>query len=166
MLKAQIRAEDIRDLKHLMDAGLYAGRLLNADTLKGEFEEGGTRRKSFCEAMDIGESTLSTWLQTRRVPRMAALAYVLWLVVQKQSDDLHQREQQATEPYVIRDRDRYAVVQPGTGVGDEVVDRVLASGIETFALAKEIATVRSSRFRDVLDRAAYALWRYEEQYDD
>ena len=84
MLKAQIRSEDIRDLKHITDAGLYAERLLNADTLKGEFERGDARRKSFCEAMDIGESTLSTWLQTGRVPRMAALAYVLWLAIQNQ----------------------------------------------------------------------------------
>jgi hypothetical protein len=75
---------------------------------------------------------------------------------------LRQHEEQATEPYVIRDRDRYAVVQPATGIGDEAVDCVIASGIETLALAKEIATARSSRFRDVLDRAAEVLWQYEE----
>ena len=50
---------------------------------------------------------------------------------------MRQHEEQATEPYVIRDRDRYAVVQPATGIGDEAVDCVIASGIETLRLPKK-----------------------------
>ena len=166
MVRAQIRDEDVRGLKKLSDVAAYAERLLNADALKGEFDAGVSRRKSFCEALDIGESTLSTWLQAGRVPRMAAIAYVLWLVVQKLTDELRQHEELAAEPYVIRCRDTYAVVQPVTNKEDASVDCAIASSIETIELAQEIATARSQRFRKLHDQVIEVMWGYAEQFDD
>jgi hypothetical protein len=76
MLETKIRDDDITAFKQLSDAGRYADQLLSADILRQEFESGVIQRKSFCEALDIGESTLSTWLQTGHIPRVAAVAYV------------------------------------------------------------------------------------------
>jgi hypothetical protein len=59
----------------LSDAAQLASQLLTADSLRREFESGVCKRKLFCEALDIGESTLSTWLQSDRIPRVAAVAY-------------------------------------------------------------------------------------------
>jgi hypothetical protein len=162
----QIRKDDIHGLKELGDVRAYAERMLNANTLKEEFEGGVIRRKSFCEALDIGESTLSTWLQTGRVPRVAAVAYMLWLVTQKLRDDLRHREELGVEWYVIRCCDGYAVVKPADRDSGEPADRVVATGIESADLAQQIATAHSPRFREVLDQAIDALWNYEEQFED
>lgn len=164
MLMAQIRDTDIADFADLSHAAQYAGRWLTADTLRQEFESGGMRRKSFCEALDIGELTLSTWLQTGRIPRVAAVAYVLWLAVKKSGDEIRRRDELAGEPYVARCRDGYAVVQPADRATPKAIDQVIASGIETVERAQEIATARSQRFRNVLDRALEALREYEERY--
>jgi hypothetical protein len=139
---------------------------LSGQTLRQEFEGGVIGRKSFCAALDIGESTLSTWLQAGRIPRVAALAYTLWLAVKKLSSEIEERDELATELYVIRCRDGYAVVQPPNPASPEAVGHVIASGVETAELAREIAVARSSRFRKVLDRAVKALSAYEEQFED
>ena len=164
LLDTQIRYRDIAALKQLLDAGRYADQLLTADNLRQEFEGGAIRRKSFCEALDIGESTLSTWLQAGRIPRVAAVAYVLWLAVRKLANEIARRDELTAEPYVIRCRDGYAVVQPADSAVPDAIDQVIASGIETVELAQEIATARSRRFRKVLDRALDAVCAYEEQY--
>ena len=160
-LEEQIRDDDLAALKRLSDAGQYAEQLLTADKLRQEFESGIIRRKSFCEALDIGESTLSTWLQAGRIPRVAAVAYVLWLALEKAGNEIKRRDELETEPYVIRCRDGYAVVQPADRA--DAIDQVIANGIETVELAQEIAVTRSQRFRQVLDRALDALGEYEEQ---
>jgi len=48
------------------------------------------------------------------------------------------------------------------GVGDQAVDHVLASGIETIELANEIAIPRSSGYRNVLERVAQELWERDD----
>jgi hypothetical protein len=166
MLKEQIRSDEIAALKQLSDAGRYADRLLTAEILRQEFEGGVIRRKSFCEALDVGESTLSTWLQAGRIPRVAAVAYVLWLAVRELANEIDRRGELTGEPYVIRCRDGYAVVRPADSPAPDAIDQVIASGIETVELAQEIATPRSKRYRKVLDRALDALRAYEEQYDE
>jgi hypothetical protein len=70
----------------------------------------------------------------------------------------------AGEPYVARCRDGYAVVQPADRATPKATDQVIASGIETVERAQEIATARSQRFRNVLDRALEALREYDERY--
>jgi len=160
----QIQPDEVASLKQLSDAGRYADQSLTAEILRQEFEEGVIRRKSFCEALDIGESTLSTWLQAGRVPRVAAIAYVLWLAVRELGKELQLRDEWSAEPYVIRCGDGYAVVQPADRAGPEPIGRVIASGIETVGLAREIATARSKRFRKVLDRALTGLYELKEQY--
>src|SRR5581483_4880558 len=165
MLGLQLRNQDIIGFQQLSDAGVCANRLLTADILRQEFEEGVIRRKSFCEALDIGESTLSTWLQAGRVPRVAAVAYVLWLAVRKLANEIGRRDALTAEPYVIRCPDGYAVVQPADDTVPDAIDQVIASGNRAGDLAQEIATARSKRFRKVLDRALDALGAYEEQYE-
>lgn len=166
MLQTQIQNEDIVALKGLPEAGLYAERLLTADVLRQEFEGGVIRRKSFCDAFDIGESTLSTWLQAGRIPRVAAVAYVLWLSVKTLGDEVRQRGELAAELYVIRCRDGYAVVQPPDAATPDAIGHVIASGIDTVELARQIAVARSPRFRKVLDQAVNVLREYEEQFED
>jgi hypothetical protein len=165
VLEDQIRNRDVDAMRELSDAGLRADELLTANTLRREFEAGVTRRRAFCEALGIGESTLSTWLQTGRIPRVAAVAYVLWLVVRKLTKEIGRRDELTGEPYVVRCRDGYAVVRPADGAGSDAIDEVIAGGIETVELAREIATARSKRFRKALDRALDAVRAYEEQYD-
>jgi hypothetical protein len=166
MLTAQIRKDDIAAFDHLSDAGRYADQLLTSDVLRQEFERGIIRRKEFCEALDIGESTLSTWLQTGRIPRVAAVAYVLWLAVRKLANENEQRDELRSEPYVIRCRDGYAVVRPADSAVPDAIDQVIASGIETVELAQEIATARSKRFRKVFDRVLDAMGPYAEQFGE
>jgi hypothetical protein len=165
MLGTQIRDGDIGSVKQLSDVGRYADRLLTADALRQEFDSGVIRRKEFCEALDIGESTLSTWLQAGRIPRVAAVAYVLWLAVRKLADEIEQRDELTAEPYVIRCRDGYAVVRPADSAVPDAIDHVIASGIENVELAQEMAIARSKRFRKVLDQALFAVRAYEEQFD-
>ncbi len=166
MLHAQIQNGDVAALKQLSDVASYADRLVTADALRREFESGAMRRKPFCEALDIGESTLSTWLQTDRIPRVAAVAYALWLAFRKLESEIRRRDELAAEPYVIRCRDGYAVVQPADRAIPDAIDQVIASGIETVELARKIAIAHSQRYRKVLDRAIDALRAYEEQYDE
>ena len=162
----QIRKEDIIALTRFPEAGLYADRLLTADVLRQEFESGVIRRKSLCDAFDIGESTLSTWLQAGRIPRVAAVAYVLWLSLRKLRDEIQQLDEMAAEPYVVHFRGGYAVVQPPNPTTPDAIGRVIASGIDTVELAREIAVARSPLFRRVLDQAVGALREYEEQFED
>jgi hypothetical protein len=164
MLENRIQNRQLAKLASLADAGKLATELLAADTLRQEFESGVIRRKEFCEALDVGESTLSTWLQTGRIPRLAAVAYVLWLVVKKLRNEIARRDEAAAEPYVVRCGSGYAVVQPADT--PDAFGQVIASGIETAALAQQLAVVRSNRFDKVLGRALDALQAYEEQYDD
>ena len=166
MLTTQTRGGDIPTLKQLSDAGRYADQLLTADALRQEFEGGVIRRKEFCEALDIGELTLSTWLQAGRIPRVAAVAYVLWLAVRKLADEIAQRDELTAEPYVIRCRDGYAVVRPADSTVPDAIDQLIASGIETVELAREMATARSKRFRKVLDRTLEAMGPYAEQFGE
>jgi hypothetical protein len=165
MLEAQIREEDVAGIRQLSDAAQFASQLLTADSFRHEFESGACKRKAFCEALDIGESTLSTWLQTGRIPRVAAVAYVLWLFLKKLGNEIRQRDESAAEPYVVRCRDGYAVVQPADRASPDAIHQVIASGIETVELAQQIAVARSRRYRAVLDRSLDALSAYEEQYD-
>ena len=166
MLKFQIRGKDLSSIKSLSDAALYAEQLLGAEALKEEFESGVMRRKAFCQALDIGESTLSTWLQTGRIPRAVALAYVLWLSVKVITDEIRQRDDSLAQPIVVRSRDGYAVVQRGDEARGEEFGSIIASGIETAGLAREIASTRSPQFRKVLDQAIAVLRENEERLDD
>lgn len=161
MISAQIGVPDLLKLKSLGEASSYAENLVNSETLKAEFEGGVIRRKAFCEALEIGESTLSTWLQTDRIPRTATLAYVLWLAIKKQGNELRLRDQLATEPYVVHCGDTYLVVQPTNEPDRETVGQVIGR-FDTVERAREYAAVRSMTFRRVLDQAINALWEYEE----
>jgi hypothetical protein len=161
----KIRIKQAPKFEGLSEAAVFAERLLDANALRFEFESGAIRRKIFCEALDIGESTLSTWLQTGRIPRMAALAYVMWSIAQDRGAELQRRDEMATEPYVIRCQDAfpYAVVQPAPG-GD-TTNRVIAK-VETAELAQKFVVLRSTEFRKVHDHAIDILWEYAEQFED
>jgi hypothetical protein len=166
MLKDQIRESNLSDFNKLVDAGMFAERLLTSDALRQEFEGGAIRRKLFCEALDIGESTLSTWLQTGRIPRVAAVAYTLWLVVRKLAQEIQRRDELANELYVIRNRDGYAVVQPPVTATAGAVGNVIAAGIETLEIAREIAAAHSPSSRRMLDQAIKEFRNLSEQFDD
>jgi hypothetical protein len=88
------------------------------------------------------------------------------LAVNRLANEIWRRDELTAEPYVIRFRDGYAVVQPADRATPDAIDQVIASGIETVELAQQIAIARSKRFRKVLDRALDAVRAYEEQYDE
>jgi hypothetical protein len=156
MLELQIQDDDLAALNELPKAGAYAERLLTADILGQEFDGGVIRRKSFCETFGIAESTLSTWLHTDRIPRVAAVAYVLWLAFKKQRDEIKQRDELAAERFVIRCREGYAVVQPKHNANGIEVGHVIASGIETAESAREFIIYRKEANRAVEYLRAYA----------
>jgi hypothetical protein len=150
---------DPASFRHFEDVGPYAARLVTADFLKAQFDDFGTiRRKSFCEALDIAESTLSTWLQTGRIPRVVAVAYTLWLAHQ----NLRAKIDRYKEPQVVRWRDAYAVVRPPDLDQPDAVGQVIAGRIEDAEHARKIACDHSQWFREVLDEAIEML-RVSEQ---
>jgi hypothetical protein len=164
-LSGRIQKEELLGLRQLADAAVYAEKLVDADRLRAEFDSNTIRRKAFCEALGIGESTLSTWLQTNRIPRVASLAYFLWLALKFQSNELQRRDELAAEPFVIRYHDRYLVVQPSNAHEGDTAGETIGS-FERVEHARDFAVTHSKLFRKALDQAIDALGEYEQQFED
>ena len=88
------------------------------------------------------------------------------MAAKKMVDEVERLNELAAEPFVVRCRDGYAVVQPADRSTPDAIGQVIASSIETVELARKIAVGRSQRFRRVLDRALEALSAYDEQYEE
>jgi hypothetical protein len=141
-------------------AGPLAEELLTVEDLKAEFE-GGLRRKVFCEFLGIGESTLSTWLQSARIPRMAAISYVLLAAVRSSSGEISRQN----EPKVMKAPDGgfpFAVVVPS---GNSDVGRIVAMAAD-LQLARSFAGARSSAVARDLEDARLLLSERSENEGD
>jgi hypothetical protein len=112
--------------------------------LKSELQGGGPMsRKPFCEFMGIGESTLTGWLQSERIPQPAAVAYVLLLAAQQLQDQLTKLQKRQGEPRIISLAGKYAVVRFEESDDGESVGRIIASDISDLADARKIAFSQS-----------------------
>ena len=82
-LKEYLNIDVIADNLTVERTAEFCAGALDASTLFEELDFGPfSSRKTFCEYLGIGESTLTGWLKGERVPRMAKEAYVLLLAVQ------------------------------------------------------------------------------------
>lgn len=121
--------------------------------LKSELQgEGPMSRKPFCEFMGIGESTLTGWLQSDRIPQPAAVAYVLLLAAQQLQDQLATLEKRQGEPRIIALAGKYAVVRFEESGDGESVGRIIASDISDLAEARKIAFSQSEDMTHLLTR--------------
>jgi DNA-binding transcriptional regulator YiaG len=131
--------------------------------LKSELQGGGPlSRKPFCEFMGIGESTLTGWLQSERIPQPAAVAYVLLLAAQQLQDQLTKLQSRQGEPRIISLAGKYAVVRFEDGGDGESVGRIIASDISDLAEARKIAFSQSEDLTRLLTRHLELL---DEQID-
>ena len=94
-------------------------------------------RKTLCEYLGIGESTLSGWIKDGRVPRMAKNAIVLLMAQQLLADEV--RRLRATDLYVVRSGDHFQVCELQEDDEGELVGRVLADHIATIEDARLLA---------------------------
>ena len=121
--------------------------------LKSELQGGGPMsRKPFCEFMGIGESTLTGWLQSDRIPQPAAVAYVLLLAAQQLQDQVANLEKRQGEPCIIALAGKYAVVRFEQSGDGESVGRIIASDIADLAEARKIAFSQSEDLTRLLTR--------------
>jgi hypothetical protein len=121
--------------------------------LKSELQgDGPMSRKPFCEFMGIGESTLTGWLQSDRIPQPAAVAYVLLLAAQQLRDQVAKLEKRQGEPRIIALAGKYAVVRFEQSGDGESVGRIIASDIADLAEARKIAFSQSEDMNRLLSR--------------
>jgi DNA-binding transcriptional regulator YiaG len=121
--------------------------------LKSELQgDGPMSRKPFCEFMGIGESTLTGWLQSDRIPQPAAVAYVLLLAAQQLQDQVAKLEKRQGEPRIIALAGKYAVVRFEESGDGESVGRIIASDIADLAEARKIALSQSDDLTRLLMR--------------
>lgn len=125
----------------------------NSDVLRAELSGNGPlTRRAFCQLFGIGESTLTGWLQSERVPQSSAMAYALFLLA---SEALKLIER--NEPRVIDLPDGYAVVKFQAGDDGREIGALVASGIKELATAERLAFVQSSTFSDLISRQTELL---------
>jgi hypothetical protein len=102
--------------------------------------------------MGIGESTLTGWLQSDRIPQPAAVAYVLLLAAQQLQDQLATLEKRQGEPRIIALAGKYAVVRFEESGDGESLGRIIASDISDLAEARKIAFSQSEDLTHLLTR--------------
>jgi hypothetical protein len=157
-------------------AAEFCEAALDADTLVEELEEYGPfarRRKSFCEFLGIGESTLTGWLKEGRVPRAAKVAYVLLVGVNVLQAEVKRLHRDAHELKVIQDDETFHLVrfnadETGVSIGRIVARdipnaktaRVLAGSLKAFRMLQETRNV----IADMLERTENS--RYIEDLQD
>lgn len=159
MLQDRIKSEMFLD-GSFNAVGLLAEGLLSADDLKAEFE-GGVRRKAFCEFLGIGESTLSTWLQSGRIPRMAAISYVLLAAIRLLSKEMGRQK----EPFVLKAPDAgfpFAVVIPSN---DRTLGQIVAMAADYY-VAQSFAAAKSNEVANSIEYAKELLAERSENEGD
>lgn len=132
----------------------FADRLVaDPAVLRSElYGEGPLSRKRFCELFGVGESTLTGWLQTERIPQSAAVAYVLFLLSTRLLEQLQKNEAAQEQPSVVALHDGYAVVTPAKGEDGQQLGKLVASGISDLTAARRIAFAQSNDFEKILGR--------------
>ena len=91
-------------------ARCFAERLMTDPALlRAElYGDGPLTRKRFCELLGIGDSTLTGWLQTERIPQTAAVAYVMFLLSMRLLEAVEDIKADREQPRVVELRDGYA----------------------------------------------------------
>lgn len=103
-------------------------------------------RKTLCEYLGIGESTLSGWIKEGRIPRMAKNAIVLLEAQQLLAHRVRHLEAQldaaANDLRVTRSGDSYQVCEYREDAEGEIVGRVIADRVATLEDARLLASGR------------------------
>ena len=97
-------------------------------------------RKTLCEFLGIGESTLSGWIKDGRIPRMAKNAIVLLMTQQQLAAEV--RRLRDDDLHVVRSGDHYQVCDLHEDEEGEFVGRVIADRIPTLEDARLLASGR------------------------
>lgn len=135
------------------EIGKFCAGALDADILLEELEIDGPfalLRKRFCEFLDIGESTLTGWLKSQRVPQSAKVAYVLLVGMTMLQDEVNRLRQDAQDLKIVSDGETFQVVrfevdETGVSIGSIVARdipnvktaRVLAGSVKGFRMLQE-----------------------------
>lgn len=152
--------EDHMDLDALLElkpreVGEFCEGALDEDILVEELEEYGPfTRKSFCNFLGIGESTLTGWLKGGRVPRTAKVAYSLLVVMTELQAEVKRLRRDTHELKIVQDGETFQVVrfetdEKGVSIGSIVARdipnaktaRVLAGSVKAFRLLQETRDV-------------------------
>jgi hypothetical protein len=120
-------------------------------------------RKRFCQFLGIGESTLVGWIQTGKIPRAAAIAFVLYQNLLERSREAQALTLASLEPRVISQNGKFAVCEFKKRDDNELEGHIVASEIANFGTAYALAKGRSQKFKDLLNKASDTLSAYSEQ---
>ena len=135
MLKMEIFPEEILELKP-SSVGDYCESLLDSEILRQELlGEGPFGRKSFCTYLGIGESTLTGWLQSGRIPRVASVAYALFLALQVMQEEVRRLEQEAENLKVVETNGKHSICKFRQGEDGVVLGQVVAENIPDLGTA-------------------------------
>jgi hypothetical protein len=124
------------------------------------------RRKRFCQFLGIGESTFTGWVQAGRIPRAAAIAFVLHRNLRQRVQRIQTLTRDRLEPRVVAIDGKYALCEFIERDGGEVEGRLVATGISEETVARDIARHRSSAFGDLQARAIDTLRYYQDTEPD
>jgi hypothetical protein len=141
------------------------GSLLDPD---GKFDPAlvAVRRKRLCQFLGIGESTFTGWAQAGRIPRAAAIAFVLHQNLRRRAQRIQTLTRDRLEPRVVAMDGKYAVCEFVERDDGEIEGRLVATGIPEEAVARDIARHRSRAFADLQVRAIDALRNYRDVEPD
>ncbi len=138
------QALDLDSLLELdtLSVGQFCDDALNADALYEELEEYGPfapMRKLFCQFLDIGESTLTGWLKSGRVPRPARVAYVLLVGLQTLQAEIKKLRQDAQELKIVDSGENFQLVRFDTDDTGVSIGRIVARDIADAKTARVLA---------------------------
>lgn len=162
-------AQDIANLPldgSMEEVGNICERALMSDQGETDFSfigsPGGPSRKQFCQFLGIGESTLTGWMQAKRIPRAAAIALVSYWNLKERAGTIKRLVKEKAHPRVIAMDGKYAVCEFGKGEDGEPEGRIIAQGIPDYGIARAMARSRSVEFHKLLKSAANRLHEYYE----
>lgn len=154
MLSSEISAALVDGKSANAIASAFGKALMSAPKLlKAELQgDGPLSRKRFCEFLGIGESTLTGWLQTERIPQAAAVAYALLLATRALQARVNRLECSREEPRIIAIGDKYAVVRFESGKDERSIGRVIAGDIGDLITARQFAFSQSGDLPRLVER--------------
>lgn len=99
-------------------------------------------RKTLCEFLGIGESTLSGWLKGDRIPQMAKITLVLLEANRVLRDEIIRLRDEMADLKVVRRGQQFAVCEFLTDQEGETIGRVIADQIDDIEDARLLAGSR------------------------
>ncbi|MCH7710181.1 MAG: hypothetical protein IH903_00945 [Proteobacteria bacterium] len=153
----EIFSVDLLEIKP-SSVGDYCESLLDSETLRQELlGDGPFGRKSFCAYLGIGESTLTGWLQSGRIPRVASEAYVLFLALQVMQEEIRRLEQEAENLKVVETNGKHSICKFRRGEDGVVLGQVLAENIPDLGTACALAAGASVSSVKLLQDCEYEI---------